>query len=52
MDPAEEVAKHNGKRSFRTYTLDRFQLLVCQQHRREVAEVEIVLDDQYGSALC
>ena len=41
MDPAEEVAKHNGKRSFRTYTLDRFQLLVCQQRRREVAEVHL-----------
>jgi hypothetical protein len=43
--------KHNRKRSFRAFTLNSFQLLVFEQRRCEASQVEIVLDDQYGTAL-
>jgi hypothetical protein len=43
--------QHNGKRGFGTFTLDGFQLLVFEQRRRQAAQVGVVLDDQYGSAL-
>ena len=48
LSPTHE---HEGKRGFSALTLDGFQLLVLEQRRRQVAEVGVVLDDQYGSAL-
>ena len=36
---------------FGTLTFDDVKLLVLEQRRRQVAEVRVVLDDQYGSAL-